>query len=785
MKQIYYTLRYLIRHRGNSMIKIASLTLGLAMSLVLFAQVAFELSYDRFFPDIDRIYRIRRVLSMGNEGTTEKTEMNIPVVNAPVPGAMGKEFPEIEKATVTTSWSYDGKYTTDGQSRFEAKTRVADSLFLDMFSLPFIEGDRFGFREPTAIYLSETTAKRIFGDTNALGKSLIEGEEVYTVKGVFRDIPKNSHIQFDVLKSMTMFGSYPGWHNNDAYIGYVKFVPGADPQATEAKIPAMLRKYYDVDAEIKSGTRISYYFEPVSKIHLSEPAVKKTVLILWLMAFSILIVSSMNYVLISISSLANRAKAIGVQKCNGASSGNIFSLFMWETLVLICISLALSVLLILGFRDQIGELLRTSVSSIFALRNLWAAGVVILLLILLAGVIPGRIFAVVPVTQVFHQFGAGKRRWKQALLFIQFAGVAFMMTLLLILIRQYSQVLHQDLGYTTDNLIYSQNLGQLKPEQMPMLKTEFERSPQVKKSSIASNMPIEGISGTMIQDLATKEQLFSSRFMFTDTDFLEVMEISLQQGSYFKQNTNATDQMVVNEKFVELAGIKDNPIGKMFDIGMGAKAEIIGVVKNFHLGSLYTEQMPLLILPMDPSTGTSYGGRGNLIVKLVSADRATVQDFDNKLKGFTQDSDSYFRFYSDAIETSYQDARLLRNAIFIAALVLFLITSMGIFGYIADEIFRRTKEIGIRRVNGASTFHILKLIAGDISWIAIPAIVIGMGFSVVLGQKWQEQFVVKVPLDASLFLSSGLFVLAVIILCVITRSWEAAHENPVHSLKNE
>lgn len=785
MKQIYYTFRYLIRHRGNSTIKIISLTLGLAMSLVLFAQVAFELSYDRFFPDVERIYRIRRVLSMGNQGSTEKTEMNIPVINAPVPGAMWKEFPEIEKATVGTSWSYDAKYTADGQSRFEAKTMIADSMFLEMFTLPLLSGDRFGFREPTAIYLSETTANRIYGGTNVVGKALREGEEVYTVKGVFRDVPKNSHIQFDVLRSMTIFGSYPGWHNNDAYIGYVKFVPGTDPETTEAKIPAMLRKYYDVDEEIKNGTRVSYYFEPVNKIHLSEPAVKKTVLILWLMAFSILIVSSMNYVLISISSLANRAKSIGVQKCNGASSGNIFSLFMWETGLLIFVSLVLSVLLILGFRDQIEELMHTSISSIFALNNLWAPGVVLLLLIVLAGMIPGRIFAVVPVTQVFRQFGAGKRRWKQTLLFIQFAGVAFMMTLLLILVRQYSQVLHQDLGYTTDNLVYSQNLGRLKSEQMPMLKAEFERSPQVKKSSIISNMPIEGISGTIVKDIGTKEQLFSSRFIYTDIDFLEVMDITLKLGTYFKENTNSTEKIVVNEKFVELAGIKDNPLGKTFDIGMGGNAEIIGVVKNFHLGSLYTEQMPLLILPMDPSIGSAYGGRGNLVLKLVSPDRMIVQEFNDQLKKFTQDNDSYFRFYSDAIETSYQDARLLRNAIFIAALVLFLITSMGIFGYIADEIFRRTKEIGIRRVNGASTFHILKLIASDIAWIAIPAIMVGMSFSVLLGQKWQEQFVVKVPLNASLFLSSGLFVLSVIIACVILRSWRAAHDNPIHSLKNE
>lgn len=784
MRQIYYTLRYLLHKRGSNGIKILSLTLGLAVSLVLFGQIAFDMSYDKFIPDGERIYRIRRSLTMNNSGDKEKKDMDIPVINAPVPGAMMREFPEIEKATVMTSWLSTGKYSADRINVFEATTVVADSFFLDIFSLPLLQGDVSGFREPSAIYLSETVSKRIFGDTVCVGKVLMEEEDMFTVKGVFRDIPDNSHLSFDAIKSMTIFGDRPGWHNNDAYVGYVKFVPGTDPKAVEAKIPDMLAKYYDVESEIRNGLEVRYYFEPLTGIHVSEPAVKRTLLILGIMAFSILIIAAMNYVLISISSLVSRAKSIGVHKCNGASERDIFSMFIYETLALVFFSLILSVILIISTRKPVEQFLHTSLDSIFSFGNLWVAAVVIAVLIAIAGILPGRLFSVIPVTQVFRRFGANKRRWKQILLFVQFSGVAFMMTLLLILIRQYALVINEDLGYDTQKVVFGQNLGTMEPGKMSMLKNELGSSYLVEKSSLASSLPIDGMSGTGVVNVETNEYLFSSRFMFADKDFLDVMGISLKYGQNYPENTSSYEQIIVNEKFLELAGVKDNPIGKIFNVGFGPSSQIIGVVKDFHLGSLYTKQMPLILFSMDLDKDVQYDGY--LILKLVTPDRKAVYEkLDDKLRELTHDPDSYFKFYTDAIELSYADARQLRNAIFVAALILFIITSMCILGYVTDEIAFRTKEIAVRRVNGASAWNILKLISADISIIALPAIGIGMAVSWLVGRKWQEQFIVKASWDVGLFLFSGLIVLVVIYICVVMRSWRAATDNPVKSLKSE
>lgn len=781
MRQIYYTLRYLLHSRGNNGIKIISLALGLPMSLVLFAQVAFEMSYDNFYPDTDRLYRIRRVLNM----TQEEKEKDMPIINAPVAPAMLKEFPEIESATVITSWSSDSKLTDEENRDFVVKTMIADSLFFDVFSLPLLEGNVLGFREPMSVYLSQSVAERIFGKTSAVGRILRDGEESYTVKGVYRDIPKNCHLTPEGIVSFKILGDWPGWHNNDAYCGYVRFRPGTDVKAVEAKIPDMLRKYYDYDAQISKGRNVRYFFEPVRQIHMSEPDVRKTVVILGLMAFSILLISVMNYVLISISSLANRAKAIGVYKCNGASAGNIFSMFVYETVALTLISLILAALLLFAFQHRIEELVRTSFSSIFAWSNSWVILAVIAAVIVVAGVIPGIVFSSVPVTQVFRNYGTNKRRWKQALLFIQLSGIAFMLTWLLILMRQYRQVLQEDLGYNTKDIVFASGLGDdITPERLLTIKNEIDRFPIVKKSSLSAFLPVYFVSGTFVTEIDTRQRLFSSRFAMIDKDFLEVMDIPLEAGENFRANTDSKEQMLVNRKFVELAGIEGDPVGKEYDVSFGPKTVISGVVRDFHLQYLNTRQLPLILFPSDPVKGYVFGTR-YLIVRLASHDREALGMLNEKLRNLTHNRASYFKPYTDLISAGYHDAYLLRNSIFLASLLMFFITVIGILGYVADEMALRTKEIAIRRVNGASGSDILKIISRDIALIMIPALVAGMAAAWYVGSRWQEQFVVKAPWSAGLFLLAALLVVSAVFATVGYRCWRAVSDNPVNALKSE
>lgn len=785
MKQLFYTIRYLLRNREKNMIKIISLTLGLAVGLVLFSQVAFELSFDKFYPDADRIFSIHRNITMNDENGFK---YDGPIINAPVPGALHDNLSEVEEATVLGSQGelpivYNDKL-------FKEEVCVADSSFFDVFGIQILEGEKEKLALTLNMFLSESAAKRIFGSENPVGKTiLLNKKDPVTICGVYKDIPKNSHLSFDVIlsfKTLTQSWGYnPGWMNNDAYRGYVKLREGATVSEVEAKIPALLYKYYDVDALKSKGIVFSYFLKPVTELHSGDPTTKRMLSILSLLAFAMLFVSAMNYVLISISSLAVRAKSVGVHKCSGASDGNIFSMFIYETGVLVLISLLLSALLIFAFRGSIEVLIQSSLLNLFSLSNLWVTLLVVLILLLLAGVIPARIFSAIPVTQVFRTYTANKRYWKRGLLFIQFAGIAFMLTLLTIITIQYNLLMNKDLGYTTENMIYSKDTGNLFGEKAARLKAELSRLPEVEMVTLTSSLPGYGMNGDLVADENKEDAMVSVRFMQADKDFIDVFGMTMKEGENFSESKLNYNHAIVNESFVKKMQWTGPAVGKVFVKGRN-KVEVTGVVKNFQIGSLYTDPMYDDIPPLIYySQGETEGGGNILVVRLNHFNPTVIADLSARLRELLNNEDAYFEDYRMLINDSYKSARLFRNSILVASGLMLIITLLGLLGYTEDEIHRRSKEIAVRKVNGATAKDILYIISKDISVTALPAIVIGLGISYVVGANWLMQFAAKISLNTGLFIVSGIIVLAIIIICITLRAWGVANENPVNSIKSE
>lgn len=785
MKQLIYTFRYLLRSRSNNLIKVVSLTLGLAIGLVLFTQVAFQFSFDKFYPDADRLYSIQRKLEMGQGG--ESFKYDGPALNAPVPGAMRESLSEVEDATVMTAGKAYMELKYDGKKYREA-VGIVDSTFFDMFGIRLVEGNKAELALDSRLYLSQSAARRMFGEDNPVGKTLLlQEKQSVVVAGVFEDIPDNSHLKFDaVLSFKTMlqsFGAKPGWFNNDAYYGFVKLRPGVTAAAVEAKIPAMLGNYYDVEAYKKKGFVIDYYLMPIQEMHSGNPEVRMMMYILSLLAFSLLFVSAMNYVLISISSLVVRAKSVGVHKCSGASGGNIFSMFLLETLLLILLALILSAVLIVCFRGSIEMLIQTSLWNLFSWRNLWVVLSVVAVLLLVAGVIPAKMFSSVPVTQVFRSYTTNKRIWKQALLFIQFVGVAFMITLLLVIMKQYNMIMDKDLGYTTENIIFTEDLGDISGEQMARLKTEFGRMPEVLKSTVTTALPISSMNGIGIADDETQSTLFSSRCMSMDADYLETLQIPIVDGTNFAESKVNYTLAIVNETFVEKMGWEATATGKVFSTG-GEKVEVVGVVKDFQINTLREATPPCVIYPQGEAEQT-WNGRNMLVLRLSNLNPALLADMNKKLRTLVNREDAYFADLRSRVNDGYNDIRLFRSSLLIASFVMLLITLLGLLGYIEDEIHRRSKEIAIRKVNGATAKDVLAIISKDITITAVPALLVGMGLAYKLADIWLMQFVVKIPLTVLLFAGSGAIVLGVILGCITVRAWKVANENPVNSIKSE
>lgn len=556
MRQLYYTIRYLLRGRGGNVIKVLSLTLGLGVGLILFARVAFELSFDTFFDQVEDLYSVH--VRYNDDKTGEEDGSRI--LFAPIPEALRQEFPEIQYATVCRR-RY-GAVLYHGEDRFKPRLMMADSLFFRTMGIKVLRGDDRLLGIEDQVFLSEKMAERIFGKEDPIGKQLLYGKNYpYTVAGIFRDIPENSHLRFDAVASFinmkTQFGAYAGWGADDSYLGYIRLKPGVFPEQINQKIPALLPKYIDVERERKQGFDMELYIKPVSEIYTQSTEVKRMVVIMSVLAFALLFVAAMNYILNSVSSLPIRARSVGVHKCNGASCKDIFNMFLFETAALFVVALVCMALLLFAFREYVADMAAVpTLGTLLNAQTIWLPAIMILAIFILSALLPARLFSVIPVTQVFRVSTSGKQGWKRSLLFIQFGGIAFVITLLVIVLLQYDRLMNNDLGYDPENIVYAP-LNNMDDPKTAKLTAEFKKLPYVMATGLSSMDILSGYGGFPILD-NEKNWLFTARQVNYNADYLSLMKIPLLEGQPLKGDGD----ILVNESFVSKRGWTDAAIGK-------------------------------------------------------------------------------------------------------------------------------------------------------------------------------------------------------------------------------
>lgn len=775
MKQIQYVIRYLLRARGNNLIKIVSLTLGLFVGLILFAQVAFEMSYDNFYPDKEQLHLLHIKSTVKGKGDFEGG-----IVHAPFAPTMYRELPEVISAANAYAYSWERRFKW-GESTFEEKALAVDSLFFQTLGFPVLEGNPEELRLGDVVFVSRSFAEKVFGNSaNAVGQQLVSDEQTYRVRGVFEDLPRNGHLRFDVASSLTPLAKGAGWRNHDAFACYLRLAPGTDIKAIPDKIREMRFRHYDVAALEREGVRWDYYVKPVTELHSGDPVVRRTCMILSLLALSLLVASALNYVLISISSLATRAKSVGVHKCNGASAGNIFAMFIYETFALITVSLLIAVALISLFEKQIELLVKTDLSAIFSLEHWWVVAAVIVVLVLITGVIPARIFASLPVSLVFRSYKDSKRTWKRFLLFMQFGGVAFLLALLGVIVFQYHMMLSRELGFETEGVVCTEGMYTLSKNELQTVKREFLSYPGVESATLTQNLPTSRWSGQSMMDPATKEILIHTRFTSADSSYFNTLGIRVLMGRNFDEGSWERREVIVNQTFVRQLNV-ENPIGMRVSY-FGEIYTICGVVNDFQYQSFFEEIPPIAFVP----TEIPYTNDATLALRLNrEITPELLNAMNERLRELSHKDDYSFTPYFVTYEASYKDVRLFRDSVIVAGLIMLAITLLGLFGYIADEVNHRSKEIAIRKVNGATSIDILRILSANISFIAIPSILIGVGFAYVVGAEWLRQFVVKIPLGIVFFIGCGSVIWLIIQLCLVVRAWNVANENPVKSIKSE
>ena len=770
MKQLYYVIQTLMHGKNANVIKIVSLGLGLTMSILLFSRVAYEQSFDTCFKEHENLYQLWIRFSTKNE-TFDWQEQCI----GKLAGGIFEVFPDkVENATTINKWLANAPLY-NGEVMFDNRKIVADSLFFQTMGIEVTNGNPVkDLQQVDVIYLSDNLANRMFGGENPIGKVISYNKQIpLTVRGTYADIPNNSTVRPKAVISVPSiwkrgWGNY-SWEGGDSWPSYLRIKPETDIEALNKQVNLVIQQ--NIPDNI--GLNMEAEIRPIRDTYRNYDEVKRMSTIMAILAGSILFITALNYVLISISSLNRRAKAVGVHKCSGAENGTIFGMFLWETGIIILIALLLMGFLIINFKDFVEDTASTQLTNLFAFDRIWVSLSVVGALFLIGGLLPGYVFSKIPVTQVFKRYTEGKKGWKRPLLFIQFAGVAFIGGIMIVVMLQYYHVLNKDVGYNPERIVEEYQYCPDYDTSMTV-KNFYQGLPYVEAVTASrDNSPLWGYSGELMFDEGGNT-LFSTQYDYMDEDYIEMMGIGVKQGRVPRER----QEVAANETWLKTRGWSaDQAIGQTIQTEEG-KVKIVGIIKDFQIGNFFNENMPFL-MHYNPMFS------GSIHIRLKEPFAENLQRLNKEAGEAFPGQTINFESLEQAMAESYNSVRIFRNATIVATFVILFITLMGLIGYTNDETQRRSKEIAIRKVNGAEASSIIEMLAKDVLVTALPAVLLGTLASWYVGELWMSQFSTTLGSTIPYYVMTGFVTLLMIVGVVVVKTWKIANENPVISIKSE
>ncbi|GHT28073.1 ABC transporter permease [Bacteroidia bacterium] len=792
MKTIIIAFRSLFKKGKNNMIKITSLGVGLAVGLVLIAKVYYEQTYEDFFPGSERIYRLWEAFTMGDEAG------EMPRASGGVAPGFMEDIPEVEVATRITNIGSgeDDTFFTPDKKKYKGNFYLADTCLFDVLPRRILMGDpKDVLARPMYAMVSKKIADKLGGVDAAMGQTIVMNsypDRTLTIGGVFEDLPLNSHLHYNVLVSLNSIGQFmgdgsKGWFGNDRYFAYAKLQAGVTPDDIAPAIRRVLEKNIDKAMLEKMGVTLTYTLKPLLDSHKKDPDVKRMTALLAILAFALIFTAVMNYVLIVISSLVGRSKEMAVNKCYGASGTNIYGKMLAETFADMVMGLVVAMVLIGVFRGTVEDLLGTAPAVMLNWRSGLLLGGVCLVVLLVSGIVPGYMFARVPVAAAFRNYRENKRFWKLGLLFLQITAAGFLMTLLVIIARQYDYMLKNNPGYEYEQLAYTTLSGVDRPERQRVLE-EIARLPEVAAVTTCTDLPIDEHSGNNVKLPGGDQDLFNIADAYNVGDnYHAIMGIPVIAGRPFLESAEPSNEIMVNRSFVErmkvTAGWTDDVIGRQVIVTEHSGKEnkpftICGVYENYRIGVIGKAEKRPSAMFYDKIDRT-------VVIKYHNQTPEANQHVAQTLERLLPDKDIAVYSYTAEMRGKYVESRRFRDSVLIGGIVTLVITLIGLIAYTRDEINRRRKETAIRKVNGATLINILRMFMGDINRIALPAVVIGGGVSAYVATKWLAQFSEKTSLSPFIFLLCTLAVLVIVMLVVSINCYKAANENPALSIKSE
>jgi putative ABC transport system permease protein len=789
--------RNIRKQKGYAFINISGLAIGMAACLLILLWVYDEMSYDTYHENADRIYRLTIDANLG-------AQMSVPVAPTPAGPAMVQEYPEALQA-VRLSRPNRSPVVVGDREYFEENVAYADNSIFEIFSFPLVEGDpRAALEAAYSVVLTEDVARKYFGNDQALGKTIKIGGRDYAVMGVAKNVPENSHFGFNILLSMeTRYAEnrpiMENWMAISNY-AYVLLAENADPAALEAKLPALVEKY--LGPTLKSlGGSITLHLQPLKRIHLhsdfrGDIAPQGDILYVYLfsaIALFILIIAGINFVNLSTARWTARAKEVGVRKTLGALREKLVGQFLGESVVYSLLALVLAVGLILLARPWFSAVAGRDL-SFNVLQIPWLVPA-FLGLALLVGVAAGAYpafflssFRPVRVLRGGTRIGSKNILFRRVLVVTQFVISVVLIIGTMVVYKQLAFMKAKNLGFEKEQVVVLPGLADVMPKSYETLRNEFRKVSGVLDVGAGSLVPGRGITKSVFQPEGfQRDQSQPMDYRNIDSGYLPTLGIAIAAGRNFSEElaTDRTQSVLINETAAEKFGWKD-PIGKQFIIapdqnstGGETRLNVVGVVKDFHSTSL-REKIDPMILFYDPTQCASFA------VRVAPTEiQKTLGLLEDRWKELLPQKPFDFFFLDESFDSQYRAEERIGNLALRFSLLAILVSCLGLFGIASYTTEQRTKEIGIRKVLGASGGIIVRMLSKEYLLLVAIGNLFAWPVAYLMMRSWLQNFAYRTSLAYWIFLAAAVLSIAVSLSTVTYQSVRAARTNPVKSLRYE
>lgn len=792
--------RNLVKNKSFSVFNIIGLAIGLCCFMLITVYVYSELSYDRYAPDAKNLYRV-------NLSATGNGDVAVyPNVDVAVGEGMKAAFPEI-KATTRLSQASD--FVKYGDKQFkEEHLAFADSNFLQLFSIPLLEGNLVNaLVEPNSIVISKEFAKKYFGNDEALGKSLAIGLRgaIYKVSGVYDKVPDNTHFHFDAFLSLSTFHITNLTWSNIGFYTYLELAENADPKKLEAKFPQLVAKYVVPEVQRDMGISLAeaqksvntfvFSLLPVTDIHLYsstkyelEPGGDiQYVYIFSVLAFFILLLACVNFTNLSTARALKRAREVGIRKVMGSVKKQLIFQFLTESVLLTLFAMLCAYALMVAVLPYFNQLADKNVSIGFFLdyRLLLLMLAVSLTAGILAGIYPAFFlssFNTIKVLKGASTRGSQKKPLRSSLIVFQFFVSIALIIATIVVYQQLNFMQNKKLGYDKEQVLVLPD-GRLLGNNQTVFKEQLLRDSRVVAATIARSVPGGSfIDGTEIypRNNNSNGTEIHTNIYHVDYDYLNTLGIQIVKGRNLSKDFGSdSSAVVINESAAhELGWTSESAIGKTIVRSGQHEFKVVGVVADFNYASVKQKIAPLMML-----LGGNYGG---LLVKIKTTDvKGYLSDLEKQWDSFNPQGPLEYNFLDDQFAKLYT-SELRTQQIFSAfAIIAIIIACLGLFGLSAFIIEQRTKEIGIRKVLGASVQQVLLLVSGEFLSLIVIAFIISIPVTWWAMTKWLQDYAYRVNISVWVFAIAGIVAFFIAIATISFQAIKAALSNPVKSLRTE